>query len=114
LLLISLLFNNKLLIMKKSSIKMLLFSFLVAGASLSASAQIYVKIRPVMPVVVQTERPGPAHVWIGEEWREDGGNYTYAGGYWGAPPQAGYRWYPGHWNHHRRHGDQWVRGGWRR
>ena len=83
-------------------------------ASLSASAQIYVKIRPVFPVVMQTERPGPAHVWVGEEWNEVGGNYTYAGGYWSAPPHPGYRWYAGHWNHHRKYGEHWVRGEWRR
>ncbi len=100
--------------MKTTSVKLLLFSVILFGVSLSASAQIYVKVRPVMPIVVQTERPSAAHVWIGEEWNEEGGNYRYSGGYWGNPPHPGERWYPGHWNHHRTHGDQWIRGGWRR
>jgi hypothetical protein len=98
--------------MKKLA-KLLLFSVILFIASLSASAQIYVKIRPVIPVVVRPERPSRAHVWIGEEWNEEGGNYRYAGGYWGIPPHPGDRWYPGHWNHHKEHGDQWVRGGWK-
>jgi len=99
--------------MKKKFVKLLLFSLILFSVSLSASAQIYVKIRPVMPVVVRTERPGPNHVWIGEEWNENNGTYAYAGGYWGNPPNAGDWWEAGHWNHHREYGHQWVRGRWR-
>jgi hypothetical protein len=99
--------------MEKKSIKLLLFSVILFCVSLSGSAQIYVKIRPVLPVVVRTERPSAAHVWIGEEWNESGGTYAYAGGYWGSPPHPGDWWSPGHWNHHREYGDRWIRGGWR-
>jgi hypothetical protein len=99
--------------MKKNFIRLMLFFIILAGVSLSASAQIYVRIRPVAPVIVQTERPSSAHVWIGEEWNEEGGNYVYRGGHWATPPHPGYRWYQGHWNHHRRHGDQWIHGSWR-
>jgi hypothetical protein len=98
--------------MKKVA-KMLLFCVILFGASLSASAQIYVKVRPVVPVVVMPERPSPAHFWIGEEWNEEGGHYRYSGGYWGTPPHPGDRWNPGHWNHHAQHGDWWVRGSWK-
>ncbi|HTA62010.1 MAG TPA: hypothetical protein VK835_06120 [Bacteroidia bacterium] len=97
--------------MKKKVVK-LLFAALFFGASLSASAQIYVKIRPIVPVVVMTERPGPDHVWVNEDWNEDNGNYVYAGGYWNAPPRRGDRWNEGHWNHHPEHGDHWERGNW--
>lgn len=99
--------------MKKTSIKLMLFSIIFFGAFWSASAQVYIKVRPVAPVVVQTARPGPTHVWIGEEWNEDGhGGYRYGGGHWEAPPHPGDRWNAGHWNHDRDHGDNWVRGSW--
>jgi len=99
--------------MKKNRLKLVLFSSLLFGLYLSSSAQVYVKIRPVVPVVVVTARPSPIHVWIGEEWREEGGNYRYAGGFWGTPPHNGDRWHEGHWNHHRKHGDRWISGSWR-
>ena len=98
--------------MKKTLVKLMLFSALFFCACWSASAQIYVQIRPVSPVVVQTVRPSPAHVWIGEEWSEDGHGYKYAGGHWDTPPHPGDRWHEGHWNHHKDHGDNWVRGSW--
>ena len=99
--------------MKKKLVTLILFSIILLYVSLSASAQIYVKIRPVMPTVVITERPSSAHVWIGEEWNEDRGNYKYSGGRWETPPHPGYRWEQGHWNHHKEHGDQWIRGRWK-
>jgi len=90
----------------------MLFTIIFFSASFSASAQIYVKVRPVIPIVVRTERPSPVHVWIDEEWVEEGGNYRYSGGHWEAPPRPGERWYPGHWNHHRQYGHQWIHGRW--
>ena len=53
----------------------MLLAAIAFGASHSASAQVYVNVRPVAPVIVQTPRPGPAHVWIGDEWREEGHGY---------------------------------------
>ncbi len=41
----------------------------------SASAQIYVHVRPVARVVVRTEPPSPRHVWVNEDWRERNGRY---------------------------------------
>jgi hypothetical protein len=99
--------------MKKKLVKLLLFSIIFFSASFSASAQIYVKIRPVVPIVVRTERPSPVHVWIDEEWNEEGDHYKYAGGHWDTPPHDGDKWNSGHWNHHNEHGDQWVRGSWK-
>jgi len=96
--------------MKKLT-NLIVVSAILFGAS-SASAQIYVKIRPVVPVVVVTDRPSPGYVWIGEEWTEDGGNYRYAGSYWANPPHPGYKWKKGHWNNRKDHGNQWVRGSW--
>jgi hypothetical protein len=57
--------------MKNKSIKFL-FPVLIFFNLSSASAQIYVKIRPVAPVIVQTPQPSPAHVWIDEDWEPYG------------------------------------------
>jgi hypothetical protein len=99
--------------MKQKLIKGLFLGIVLFGASSAASAQIYVKIRPVVPVIVRTESPGPDRVWVDEDWREDNGGYTYSGGYWATPPHPGYAWRGGHWSHGR-HGDRWRQGGWRR
>jgi hypothetical protein len=98
--------------MKKKSVK-LLFAAIIFGASLSASAQVYVNVRPIVPTVVVTARPGPNHVWVNEDWNENNGGYVYAGGYWASPPYPGYRWNEGHWDHHEGHGDRWTRGSWK-
>src|SRR5688572_11379463 len=82
------------------------------GASVSASAQVYITIRPPAPVVVVTERPNPSYIWIGEEWVADGPKYKYVGGYWGKPPSPGYKWKNGYWSHSKKHGHKWVSGGW--
>ena len=97
--------------MKKLLFRSMLIAAVAVGASQATSAQIYVNVRPVAPVVVQTPRPGPAHVWIGEEWREEGHVYKYEGGHWAVPPHPGARWVPGHWAHERR-GEFWIRGHW--
>ena len=89
----------------------MLFTFIFLGAHWSASAQVYVHVRPIAPVVVQTTRPGPTHVWIGEEWDENGTGYRYSGGHWAVPPHPGDTYRQGHWNHDS-HGDHWERGGW--
>ena len=92
--------------------------FLLLGflffVSVSASAQIYVRVRPAVPVIVRPPQPSSAHVWINEEWEPNGGSYRYAGGHWAAPPHPGYYWRSGHWRRHHQDGEEWVRGGWRR
>ena len=58
--------------------KQQLFLALAIAASCSihqASAQIYVHVRPIAPIVVRTEQPSPRHVWVGEDWRENNGHY---------------------------------------
>jgi hypothetical protein len=100
--------------MKKNLIKLLCVFTILFAASFSASAQVYVKIRPSIPVIVRPQQPSPRHVWIDEEWEPNGDNYRYAGGHWAAPPHPGLRWKGGHWRRHNEDGEQWVRGGWRR
>ena len=100
--------------MKKRLVKLLFLIIFIASGSFSASAQIYVKIRPTFPVVVQTPQPSKDHVWIDEEWEHGDGNYRYSGGHWAAPPHPGYRWNNGHWKRHHREGDEWIHGSWRK
>ena len=97
--------------MKNKLIK-LLFAGIVFFSVSSASAQIYVKVRPVVPVVVQTPQPSPNHVWIDEEWEPYGGAYRYGGGRWEAPPHHGYTWRKGYWKRHGNDGEVWVAGHW--
>jgi hypothetical protein len=100
--------------MKKNLVKWLCLFVVLFTLSVSASAQVYVKIRPSIPVIVRPAQPSPAHVWIDEEWEPNGGGYRYAGGHWATPPHRGYIRRPGHWRRHGRDGDEWVRGSWRR
>ena len=93
---------------------MAISTVIALAISFSASAQIYVKVRPVAPVVVRTAAPSAAHIWIGEEWEPRGGTYAYVGGHWAAPPHPGWIWVPGHWKRHDRRGEVWVRGHWRK
>src|ERR1700732_4865292 len=74
--------KRKIIIMKKLLSAIFVFAFFTMGISLSAAAQIYVKIRPAPPVVVRTVAPSPRHVWVEEEWKPGGNGYVYAGGYW--------------------------------
>ncbi len=91
----------------------ILGGLIIAASSYSASAQIFVKVRPAAPVVVRTTAPSPRHVWIGEEWTVRNGVYVHTGGYWALPPHPGWVWISGHWIHDRR-GEQWVPGHWAR
>ena len=78
----------------------------------TASAQIFVSVRPVHAVVVRTAAPSPRHVWIDEDWQERDGRYEYNGGRWAEPPHEGYRYYPGHWDHNG-NGHRWREGNWK-
>jgi hypothetical protein len=100
--------------MQKNLSKIVLFTAIIMAVSFSASAQIFVKIRPTHTVVVRSAPPSPAHVWIDEEWTPRGNTYVYTGGYWAVPPHPGYFWVPGHWAARRGYGERWVPGHWRR
>src|ERR1700740_2621613 len=97
--------------MKKELIT-LFFSGLIIFTITPASAQIYVKVRPVVPVIVAPPQPSPVHVWVDEEWVPSGGVYVYGGGHWESPPHAGYRWRKGYWRRHNNEGEEWVHGRW--
>ena len=97
--------------MKKKLSKLLLSVIILSWVS-SATAQIYIKVRPVVPVIVPPPAPSPVHVWVDEEWVPSGGVYVYGGGHWESPPHAGYRWRKGYWRRHNNDGEEWVRGRW--
>jgi len=99
--------------MKKRSIKLLFLFAALFTISFSATAQIYVKIRPTFTTVVRPPQPSPRHVWIDEEWTPNGRDYRYTGGHWAVPPRNGYYRREGHWKQGRR-GQTWVQGGWNR
>ena len=100
--------------MKSKVVKLaLLVMVVIAAGSFSASAQIYVSVRPTWHEVVRPAAPSPRHVWIGEEWEYRNGAYVATGGHWAMPPHPGWIWVGGHWIHDRR-GHQWVAGHWAR
>jgi len=100
--------------MKKTIVKGLLMFFLATGIAQASHAQrIYVKVRPVAPVVVRTVAPSPRHVWVEGEWVWVNNAYTWHAGYWAEPPHPREVWVAGHWR--RAYGGwNWVPGHWRR
>ena len=100
--------------MKKNLFKLFLLTAILFTVSFAASAQVYVRIRPSIPVIERPEQPSRVHVWIGEEWEPNGDGYRYSGGHWATPPHRGYVRRPGHWRRHGQDGERWVAGGWRR
>ena len=98
--------------MKKHLKKLLVLMVVLFSVSLSGNAQIYVRIRPPVPVIVRPPQPSQAHVWIEEDWQPRGRNYRYSGGHWVSPPRRGSSYTPGHWRTSRR-GNVWVKGSWR-
>jgi hypothetical protein len=99
--------------MKKQFNRIAIMAAIVMAFSFSASAQIFVNVRPTYRVVARPLPPSPRHVWIDEEWAVRGGRYENAGGRWVEPPYPGARWVPGRWRH-RRGGWGWAPGRWRR
>lgn len=77
----------------------------------SISAQIYVRARPVFPVIVRPPQPSPVHVWINEEWEPSENSYRFTGSHWESPSQRGYYRTNGHWQNNK-HGLRWVPGSW--
>jgi hypothetical protein len=106
--------NLKFFTMKKFLSSALILSLVFMAVSFTASAQIYVTVRPPAPVIVRPAAPSPAHVWIGDEWEERGGKYVYVGGHWDAPPRRGQIWVAGFWKREGHHGERWIKGHWAR
>jgi len=97
--------------MKQKVSKIFFLGITLLSISFTATSQLYVKIRPAIPVIIRTPQPSPNHIWIDEEWDTNQDGYRYAGGHWEVPQQVGDTWRHGYWKHTRR-GNIWVRGYW--
>lgn len=85
---------------------------LLAG-TLSAGAQVYVRVGPPPPVrEVIPPNPHPGWVWQQGYQRWDGSRYVWVPGTYVEPPRPHAVWVPGHWRH-APHGYIWVDGHWR-
>ena len=99
--------------MKKYFLKSFMLAALVVSVSTVADAQLVIKIRPPMPVViVRPPMPSPRHVWVEGEYVNNGGRYTYNDGYWEQPKGRYHRRSHGYWKN-TKHGYVWVPGRWR-
>ena len=99
--------------MKRIKQALALLALAMTINTVSASAQIYVNVRPARPHYVRVAAPSPRHIWVDEEWTSRGGHYEWAGGHWVERPYEGAVWVPGHWRR-RPHGWVWIGGHWRR
>jgi hypothetical protein len=98
--------------MKKQIKKIAVFVAFLLATGFAADAQIYVKIRPTLPVVTRPA-PRPHKVWVNEEWTVRKGRYHYNGGRW-VNERRGQVWVEGHWQSYGRRGERWVPGHWQR
>ncbi|MBI2268901.1 MAG: hypothetical protein HYU69_00930 [Bacteroidetes bacterium] len=99
--------------MKINPVNLLFVSIVFFGASFSGPAHIYIKIRPVAPVIVMTPQPTIVHVWIDDEWEPYGTSYRYVSGHWDTPTHDGAYWNRGHWKRHHNLGHEWIQGSWK-
>jgi hypothetical protein len=90
-------------------------SLLLASTfTVTAPAQVAIRIGPPPPVVERVPPPPhPGWVWHPGYHRWDGGRYVWVPGSYYQPPYAGARWVPGHWRNGPG-GYVWVEGHWRR
>lgn len=98
--------------MKKIVLIAVLFTGTQYISNCCLAQQIYVKVRPVAPVVARPVATKSGNTWIQPEWVWRGGRYVYVNGFW-APPRIGYHYVSGYWMHRRR-GDVWIIGGWKK
>ena len=87
----------------------------ILAATLTAGAQIVVRIGPPPPhpVEVIPAAPHPGWVWQPGYHRWDGHGYVWVGGHYAEPPYAHAHWVEGHWAN-RGGGYVWVEGHWHR
>jgi hypothetical protein len=87
------------------------------AATLTAGAQLVVRIGPPPPRPVEVVPPPPPEhpgwAWHEGYHRWDGHGYVWVPGYYAEPPYEHAHWVPGHWAH-RGGGYVWVEGHWHR
>ena len=99
--------------MKKKLVKLFMLAAIMVAFAVSADAQIYVQIRPPMPVVqVRPPMPAPRYVWVNGEYVGRGDSYEYHEGYWEKPKGKYKKKNKGYWNHNKK-GYYWVPGHWK-
>ena len=88
---------------------------ILLSASLTAAAQVVVRVGPPRARYERIPPPPPEHrdwAWHNGYHRWDGQRYVWVPGVYEAPPRPHARWVPGHWNR-RGGGYLWVEGHWR-
>ncbi|MBB5063961.1 YXWGXW repeat-containing protein [Granulicella mallensis] len=90
---------------------------LMLAATLSAGAQVVVRIGPPPPRPVERVPPPPFEhrgwVWQEGYHRWDGHGYIWVPGHYAEPPYEHAHWDPGHWAN-RGGGYVWIEGHWHR
>lgn len=96
----------------KKQLLQLAGGLLLAG-SLSAGAQVFVRVGPPPPAPREVVPPPPHAGWVWQPGyhRWDGARYVWVPGVYAAPPRPRAHWVPGHWRNSPR-GYMWVEGHW--
>ena len=95
--------------------KIIIITGIVLGSFIGSNlpAQVFVKVRPVVPVVVvKPACPSPAHVWVDGSWswNKRQHQYVWVNGFW-VVPKPGKIWVDGQWVEGPQ-GHKWVNGRW--
>lgn len=90
---------------------MLMAAFAAITFTSNAQVRVFVRTRPVEPVIVRPALPDRESVWIGGEWVWRGGRYEYVRPHY-EHIRRGHVWVGGHWRRVRG-GEAWVPGHWR-
>lgn len=85
--------------------------FATIASTSNAQVRVFVRTRPVEPVIVRPAPPDRQSVWIGGEWAWRGGRYEYVRPHY-ERIRRGHVWVGGHWKEVRG-GSAWVPGHWR-
>jgi hypothetical protein len=93
--------------------KLLFTAIIGTGLTLTASAEVYVRVAPPPPIIEhRIPPPGREYIWTPGYYRWDGRVYVWVPGVWVLPPHHRAHWVPAHWVH-RRGGWVFVEGHWR-
>jgi hypothetical protein len=108
--------TGKVIPMKKLILPLAFMAFGLLFLSSDVAAQVFVRIRPIAPVVigVRPPCPSPRHVWVAGHWRwnKQRGEYVWVEGHW-IKGRRGAVWVDGHWEDVPGQGSRWIQGHWR-
>ena len=92
-----------------------IFLGLALGFGWISKAQVFVKVKPIVPVnaiVIAPGRTSHGKIWTGGNWVVKGNTYIWTNGCY-TTTRHGYSYINGHWRHQRR-GWVWIPGQWKR